>query len=254
MYKNQELIEVFEDTKKHVKDNDHDYVDTKSKLISNNGQGDINVYDLDTVTALTKIPTRLKSCVLNMASEKKAGGGVKNGAKAQEESLFRCSNLFDTVDQKYYPLSDDELIYTNDAAFFKDKKYEYMREVFFCDVVTIAAINLNKNSKYDDIKKEWVDGIVDKEDDYEALMKNKIRFMLHNAIKNDVDVMILGAWGCGVFKNDPNEVARMFKEVLIDEHYARLFIKIVFAVINDRNSVADNYQIFYDTLNNSTRV
>lgn len=82
---------------------------------------------------------------------------------------------------------------------------------------------------------------------YIQLNKNKIRLILSLAIKNDVKNIILGAWGCGVFKNNPVQIANFFKEVL-DEGYNSYFDNVVFAIINDHNSVDNNLEIFKSIL------
>jgi uncharacterized protein (TIGR02452 family) len=200
----------------------------------------ISVINSDSVSALVEYSKTGKTCVLNMASYKRPGGGVYNGARAQEECLFRCSNLIHVVPNSFYPLQENEALYTKDAIFFKDKYYGYMDPVV-CDVVTIAAINLNENAKYDPVQNIK---------DYRNVTKDKIRLMISLAAKNGVQNLILGAWGCGVFKNDPNLMSQYFSEVLIGEGYSVDFKNVVFAVINDHNSVGNNYDIFYKNLNN----
>jgi uncharacterized protein (TIGR02452 family) len=96
---------------------------------------------------------------------------------------------------------------------------------------------MNSENKYYNAKE--VEG------NYEAIMKKKMNAMLDAAAVNNCKNIIIGAWGCGVFKNDPATVANLFKEVLESKRY--FFEKIVFAIINDTNSVGNNYQIFYDT-------
>jgi len=252
--KNETLIKVFEDTMKLVEDG---AIETNSSTLKCDFS-DINseeetetpniiVSPLDSVSYI-KENIEGKTCILNMASYKRGGGGVRNGSNAQEECLFRCSNLFETVDQKFYPLKEDECLYTKDAVFFKDFYYNRMDPVIV-DVVTIAAINLNKDSYYDFGANRWVDILEDKDDNYINHTKDKIRLMLSVAEKNNVNTLVLGAWGCGVFKNDPTEMAEMFKQVLIDEKYATKFKKVVFAIINDQNSVDDNYSKFSEVLN-----
>ena len=49
--------------------------------------------------------------------------------------------------------------------------------------------------------------------------------------------------GCGVFGNDPVNIATWFKEILTEGYY-KSFKNVIFAVINDHNSVSNNYQIF----------
>jgi uncharacterized protein (TIGR02452 family) len=121
-----------------------------------------------------------------------------------------------------------KLIYTEGAIFFKNKDYLYIDNIE-CDVVTIPAINLNSS---------------DNNINYEQVTKNKIRLMLSLAIKHNAKIIILGAWGCGVFGNDPKIISQYFMDVLIGEGYNLNFNKVVFAIINDHNSVDDNLEIF----------
>ena len=199
----------------------------------------ISVVNSDSVSALVEYSKLGKTCVLNMASYKRPGGGVYNGARAQEECLFRCSNLIHVISTDFYPLAENEALYTKDAIFFKDKEYDYMEPVE-CDVVTIAAINLNENAKYDPVQNVK---------DYRNVTKDKIRLMISLADKNDVKNLILGAWGCGVFKNDPKLMAQYFSEVLVGEGYNVNFKNVVFAIINDHNSVGNNFEIFNNEFN-----
>jgi len=246
--KNKKLIEVFEDTKKIVNSRTEDPVSITYKSGFREDPADVIVENLDTVSAIVKYgKTSLKVCALNMASPKWAGGGVATGARAQEECLFRCSDLFDTVTQDLYPLRDNHFLYTQDAAFIKDKDYNVMDDVV-CDVITIAAVNLNKDSYYDKVKEEYVNVITDKEDNYYDLTKQKIRSIFLECRENRVNNIVLGAWGCGVFKNDPKDIAKMFKDVLVGEGYDHYFRNVVFAVINDKNSVDNNYEIFKEIL------
>ncbi len=73
---------------------------------------------------------------------------------------------------------------------------------------------------------------------------DKIRLMLSVPAKYGVKNIILGAWGCWVFKNDPNRMSEFFKNILVEEGYSGLYDQVVFAIINDHNSVGSNYEIF----------
>ena len=198
----------------------------------------ISVINTDSVSAVVEYSKLGKTCVLNMASYKRPGG-VHNGARAQEECLFRCSNLIQVVPTSFYPLEVNEALYTKDAIFFKDKEYDYMEPVV-CDVITIAAINLNENVKYDPVQNLT---------DYRKITKDKIRLMVSLAAQNKVKNLILGAWGCGVFNNDPTTMSQYFGEVLVGEGYSVDFDNIVFAIINDHNSVGNNFDIFNNQFN-----
>ena len=225
------LIEIYQDTLDYGKyllnsnTTKHEFNEI-SNPVKSESKSIIKVINTDSVSALTEFSKIGKTVVLNMASYKRPGGGVVNGARAQEECLFRCSNLGHVIPNDFYPLQDNELLWTKDAVFFKDVNYGYMKDVHV-DVVTIAAINLNAQ----------------KVNNYEELTKNKIRLMLSMAIKNDIDNIILGAWGCGVFGNEPSVMSKMFMDVL-DEGYDSMFDNVIFAIINDHNSVGNNYDEF----------
>jgi len=241
------LIDVFQDTlqisqnlpnrSETTKHTTQEIIGPYLSVFENN----IIVEPLDTVSAIQKWSQVGRVCALNMASYKRPGGGVENGARAQEECLFRCSNLFDVVSKDFYPLGDYECLYTQRALFFKDKDYIQI-EPIQCDVITLAAINLNDKAKYDPVQNLY---------NYENLTREKIRLMLSVPQSWGAQYLILGAWGCGVFKNDPEKIAQYFKDAIIGEGYGSLYKKIIFAVINDHNSVANNYQIFNTILNTS---
>ncbi len=242
------LVNVFQDTLENSKDltksitSKHTFDEINSAKLGM-FKPNISVVNSDSVSALVEYSKLGKTCILNMASYKRPGGGVYNGARAQEECLFRCSNLIHVVSTDFYPLAENEALYTKDAIFFKDKEYDYMDPVE-CDVVTIAALRLhgvigeNGEMSYESDVKE-----------YRKITKDKIRLMISLAAKNGVQNLILGAWGCGVFKNDPKLMAQYFSEVLVGEGYNLNFKNVVFAIINDHNSVGNNFEIFNNEFN-----
>lgn len=238
------LVNVFQDTLENSKNltdsttSKHTFDETNPPRLTM-FKDIISVINTDSVSAVVEYSKLGKTCVLNMASYKRPGGGVHNGARAQEECLFRCSNLIQVVPTSFYPLEVNEALYTKDAIFFKDKDYEYMEPVV-CDVITIAAINLNENAKYDPVQNIT---------EYRKITKDKIRLMVSLAAQNGVKNLILGAWGCGVFNNDPTTMAQYFGEVLVGEGYSVDFDNIVFAIINDHNSVGNNFDIFNNKFN-----
>ncbi len=240
----EELIAVFEDTKMIVESTPEFQLSKTTKhttdsISAPSGEfiSNIETINSDTVSAALKYSKIGKTAILNMASYKRPGGGVANGAKAQEEALFRCSNLFKVIPESLYPLNVNEGLYTKDAIFFKDFHYSNI-DPFKVDVITVAAINLNKENPKDVIN------------NYDNITKNKMRLMFDLACKNGCQNIILGAWGCGVFDNNPVDIARMFEEVIMERKnslssiYADCFENIIFAVINDHNSVGDNFDVF----------
>lgn len=240
---NQDLIDVYTDTlsqssKMNPGDTTkHSFSEIKGPYLSDISNK-IVVENSDTVSSFVNWSKSGKTCLLNMASYKRPGGGVDRGAKAQEECLFRCSNLTNSISTDFYPLEDDSCLYTKNATFFKDFKYNNIEPVMG-DVMTIAAINLNSEHHFYQFQKN---------SPYKETTLQKIRLMLTIPYQNGVENLILGAWGCGVFKNDPSRMAQFFKQVLINEKYASLYKTVVFAIINDHNSVGSNYEIFSEIL------
>lgn len=228
------LINVFLDTEKHSEQFNTSKTSIHSDVLGpflsvyDKDNQNILVENTDTVSSLIKWSKFGRTAILNMASSKRPGGGVRNGARAQEECLFRCSNLIHSVSTDFYSLEDNICLYTEEAVFFKDYLYNYI-EPIKCDVITIPALNLNKSETINNYEKETM---------------NKIRVMLSTPSKFGVKNLILGSWGCGVFKNDPEKISNYFKMVLIDEGYHSLYDKVIFAIINDHNSVSNNYKIF----------
>lgn len=229
-----DLISIYNDTLEYSKNIKSESITKKhtfedilpcDKLIFKNN---ITVENIDTVSAAIKY-NQGRTAVLNMASYKRPGGGVARGARAQEESLFRCSNLTNIISQDLYPLNPDECLYTSDAVFFKDFHYNQIPD-FKCDVITIAAFNLSNMDMLPTT--------------YESVTKNKIRLMCCIPSIYGVRNLILGAWGCGVYGNDPNVISSFYSSILKDEGYSSLYDKVIFAIINDHNSVANNYKIF----------
>jgi len=227
----EQLIDVFNDTIEQTKH--YSKPDTKkitfNDIKKTDGKPNIRVVEYDTVSALEMYQDN--TCLLNMASSKRPGGGVRNGSSAQEESLFRCSNLYH-ISRDFYPLKDDEALYSTNVTFIKNVYYHWM-DMKNCDVITIAAPNLN----YGGLPKNY-----NSTPEYIELIKNKMRLML----SSDTENLILGAWGCGVFKNDPTVIAKLFKEVIEEGTDIK---NIVFAIINDRNSVDNNYTVFKNIFN-----
>ncbi|MEE1032395.1 MAG: TIGR02452 family protein [Ruminococcus sp.] len=175
-----------------------------------------------------------KTAVLNFANAYHPGGGVTIGAMAQEECLCRSSNLYEALTipymvRHYYKwnekntgdMSSDRIIYVPDVTVFKsDDTYpENLDTWFHVDVITCAA------PYYDTQKKKPV--TIDKLTD---VFEHRIRNILEVAIANDVDYLVLGAFGCGAFRNPPELVASVFHKLLVEQGYAGYFEKVVFAI------------------------
>lgn len=197
--------------------------------------------------------------VLNMANRQNPGGGVRNGAGAQEEYLFRCTNyyraMFRYVDyaNQYgltrshwsYPLERNHGgIYTPGVTVFRANEqqgYALLDKPWRVNMIAVAGMN-NPRLVDDDgeprIAAELVEGV-----------KNKIRTIFRIAIDNHQSNLVLGALGCGAFHNPPRHVAELFRDVLSEKEFVGAFENICFAVKADHNSRGDsNYFAFRDVL------
>lgn len=160
--------------------------------------------------------------------------------------LYAVSYYGDDIYHKY----TDRMIYTPDikilAVDTEDlellPKYLYEGNWFNADVITCPAPNLlNLYKEYNtSINIDRADQSVTIRMTYRTRIVNIIRV----AIKNNVDDLILGAWGCGLFKNNPTDIAAEFYRVLVQEEYYKYFKHIYFAIIDDYRSISSPYKIF----------
>ncbi|KNY25167.1 TIGR02452 family protein [Pseudobacteroides cellulosolvens] len=167
---------------------------------------------------------------LNFASAKNPGGGFLTGSQAQEESLARSSGLYPCISHmsEMYEynrsrrtcLYSDYMIHSPKVPFIRYDSGKLMDKPVLISVITAPAVNAGVVMQRD---KEDQDKIGE-------VMIERIRKILAVAAINNSRAIVLGAFGCGVFKNKPEDVAEYFERVLIKEGYKVLFDKIVFAV------------------------
>ncbi|MCQ6563775.1 TIGR02452 family protein [Paenibacillus mendelii] len=169
--------------------------------------------------------------VLNFASAKNPGGGFLNGAMAQEESLAASSGLYGTLlrNEGYYTANrayrsmmyTDHAIYSPDVVFFRDERFNLMERPVTASVLTLPAVNYGQV-------------LLKGEDSWEAerVMKDRMRLALAIFAHKGDRSLVLGAYGCGVFRNDPEKVAGWWHELLNDDGFGSLFSEIKFAVLD----------------------
>ena len=68
-------------------------------------------------------------------------------------------------------------------------------------------------------------------------MKRRMKLSLAIFARQKNKHLILGAYGCGVFRNDPKKIAKWWQELLTDS-FADVFETIVFAVLDNSSSQA----------------
>lgn len=200
--------------------------------------------------------------VHNFASASNPGGGVVNGSGAQEECLCRCSNLYfclNTPDMwgMFYtphraahdPIHNDDIIYTPDIVVFKtdtDRPELMERDAWYkVDVITCAAPNLRENPSNSYNSGDGTSAVMLSNKELQAIHEKRLRRILDSAVMNHADTVILGAFGCGAFCNDPQVVATAAANVVRDYMYA--FKNIEFAVYCGPRDDS-NYRVFSGVL------
>lgn len=181
-----------------------------------------------------------KTMILNFASAKSPGGGFLKGSQAQEESLARSSNLFFGLMQssEYYsnnannlsPLYLDDIIYSDKVTFIRQSNGKLMDSPFDCSVITCPAVNAGAVAKYEPNNIFKIYDVMDK----------RIEKVLTVAAIHQCDHLVLGAWGCGVFKCNPNIIASLFHKHLGVGKFKGVFKKVRFAILDDDQEVLIN--------------
>lgn len=185
--------------------------------------------------------------VLNMASRRNPGGGVLNGAGAQEENLFRRSDAFrflypfaeyasaydlDPHPTHAYPIPREAGgIFASGVTVFRsseDTGYDFLPQPHRVDVVTVPAISRPALVERD--------GRLRLRDDLAVATLVKIRAILRIAAHHGVTDLVLSAFGCGAFRNPPEHVAELFAAALAEEEFGGVFRRVDFAIIDDHNA------------------
>lgn len=189
-----------------------------------------------------------KVLVLNFANAFNPGGGVRHGASAQEESLCRCSSLLLSLESDiaclYYAYNEehagnmgsDAMILNPYVEVIRDKNCELLEQTKVLSVLTCAAPNLMFG----------LEGLT--EDQYKEVFYGRIRKIVETAAALGYRKLVLGAFGCGAFLNDPELTAgffdRAFREFKAGEKRADdCFEKVVFAVL-DHSENLENFRSF----------
>ena len=249
------LVAVFNDTLQRIGSSQELQAAVSQSIASQQYIGDADKIELPAPSYTEKdrvVVSRLRSfeaaarypgqkvTVLNFASSTSPGGGVATGASAQEECLCRVSTLYPCLKaqaarEKFYgphrtapnPLHNDDIIYTQDVVVLKDDDYNVLPSPFRVDVITCAAPNLRDipSNRYNRHDGEAVH--ISPEKLLELHVK-RARKILSAAAANGAEVLILGAFGCGAFRNDPAVVAAAYQQAL--PQFLNHFKTIEFAV------------------------
>jgi uncharacterized protein (TIGR02452 family) len=213
-------------------------------------QTNVMVRNEDTLVAARRLALKGKRpLALVMADHRFAGGDVQRGSGAQEESLFRRTNLCLALPQdlRLYPIAKDEAILVKSATVFRDteknmcKPLERPYEMDF-----VVCPGLHNPRTLDDGSLDYME---------EITLRKKLRLIFQVAQKGQppYDSLVLGAMGCGAWKSPPESVAAVMKEEL--DAAGGAFERIVVAclevdakdyIVVDKNDdqKASNYEVF----------
>ena len=219
---------------------------------NHNPAGRITLIDTDSVSAIfNAYNNNLYPIILNFASYKNPGGMFMNGSSAQEESLCHRSNLYNILasreleqDYNYNRSHLNNGLYTNRAVytprvlFFEDQECLSYKEA---DVITCAAPNksLIKYGRFNNYDNSKV--LQDRILFITNICMNKIIEEIKSGFNRQL-VFILGAYGCGVFRQDPYEVATVYRKSI--ENYIVPYSNVIFAIPGGKN-----YNAFKEVFN-----
>src|SRR5262249_34690905 len=203
--------------------------------VQDSGRGRQTVFDVRNESALHAARRLLSEgesrvLALNFASARHPGGGFLKGSQAQEESLARASGLYAclTRHRAYYEANErcgsclytDHMIYSPDVPVFRDDDDVLLEEPYPLSFITAPAVNAG-------IVRHREEGRI------EPVMRERVEKLLALALEHGHENVVLGAWGCGVFRNNPEQVAGWFAEHLTGGGaYRSAFRRVVFAVLD----------------------
>jgi len=179
------------------------------------------------------------------------GGSIDCGTRSQEENIFRRTNYYKTLKEKYYPISNNECVYSPNVIIYKSsEKYNwdmlhnlYMTHLIACPIMKSPKLTTG----YNDLK------MFNKND--EKIFLDKIRLVFQVAYNNNHDSLILGAFSCDAIKGPIEHVAQLFKQVM--NEYDGMFKLIAYTIpINEpeysvrrHNYLTGMNEIFSDIFN-----
>ncbi|MFC7981077.1 TIGR02452 family protein [Streptomyces sp. NPDC057336] len=171
--------------------------------------------------------------VLNFASARNPGGGYLNGAQAQEEALCRASALYTCLlrARDFYdhhrahrdPFYTDRVIHSPAVPVFRDDRGDLLDEPYTAGFLTSAAPNAGVVLR---TAPERAAGLP-------AALTARAERVLETAAAHGYRRLVLGAWGCGVFRNDPAQVAGAFRTLLgPGGRFSAAFERVTFGILD----------------------
>eukprot|EP00929_Paragymnodinium_shiwhaense_P078287 TRINITY_DN4055_c0_g1_i1.p1 TRINITY_DN4055_c0_g1~~TRINITY_DN4055_c0_g1_i1.p1 ORF type:complete len:373 (+),score=45.82 TRINITY_DN4055_c0_g1_i1:97-1119(+) len=219
----------------------------------------------EAVQALLTADPTLNPALMNFAHGYNCGGGFEHSAGSQEEDIFRKTSAFlslwphrraddgpgvlargmwigdfdEALARKdpFYPHTDCGGIYTPHARLIRqmcggrrgDELHpaDKVAELPILGVLTVAAQDVNREPHFD-----------------QKLLREKLRTTLWMAFENGHDAVVLGAFGCGYFRNPPDVVADTFQELLTGE-FAGCFRVCAFAIPDRKGPNLEHFIVHF---------
>lgn len=211
---------------------------------------------LEAVRRMKTAYPQSRVAVLQFASGTNPGGGVVRGGVGQEESLCRCSTLYPCLQQhkvrkRFYdrhqrtgdPYYSDACVYLPGIIGIRDDAPggRLLREQdrYMFDVITCAPPNV-RIRRWDEEHKDLMK-LRENPENIENITKRRACAVIRTAVRNHVDILVLGAFGCGIYGNSPQMVANAFKKALNECGHS--FKAIIFAIYSDVGE-SGNYNAF----------
>ncbi|KAK2777430.1 mitochondrial chaperone bcs1 [Colletotrichum kahawae] len=229
----------------------------KSHTCPGHPRAKIKIVNEDTFNAAIDLaaerPDGGRVAVLNMASDIHAGGGWSKGAVAQEEAMCYRSSLYLSLHKRYYPFRRRMGLYTPDVVVIRGDMSGGHRllvpgtahtDLPVVSVLSIAAIRrpevrkvrVGSNEEYEFAKAND-----------RVLTMDKMRLCLRMAAARGHSLLVLGALGCGAFRNPPEEIARCWLEVLGEAEFAGGWWREMWFAVYDRKNEG-NFEVFDEML------
>jgi len=228
----------------------HDFRDTVLAAPSPDSPSRITVVNETTLQGIARLVREADDddlAALNFASARNAGGGFLGGAQAQEESLARSSALYASQLQApaFYDdhrrssslLYSDAMILSPHCPVFRDDDGQLLDRAHAVGFITSAAPNAGaiRQQRREREQRE-----------IESTLRRRAECVLALAAVHGYRRLVLGAWGCGVFGNDPHRVAAVFATLLHGAWRGR-FAQVVFSVL-DTSPAQSTFRAFHDAL------
>lgn len=201
----------------------------------------IIVNQLSTISTAIQMHDKYKNhkiCLLSFSDPFKPGGGYLKGRIGQEESICRQTLLFPTLcESNMYKINKenvksitqyDTMIFSPDVYIIRDDDFNLLeKKSFTVDVISSPPVDNRNNFQNSAI-----------------IMERRIRRIVFLAANKGAEILILGAFGCGILKNDPSFISQIFKKILVAEGLKNYFKVVVFPIYKNDG----NYVIFNNTL------